>query len=64
MRVADVARYLSVSRRQVYTLRKDHGFPEPRALGVGVPAWRRADVDAWVDSRPAYTPKPRNNRSA
>jgi predicted DNA-binding transcriptional regulator AlpA len=29
-----------------------HGFPKPIALGPNTIAWRRSEVEEWIESRP------------
>ena len=48
-----VAARLSVSGRTIRRLVDGDGFPRPRYLTARAPRWRRADVDAWMSSRPS-----------
>ncbi|MCY4666110.1 MAG: AlpA family phage regulatory protein [Acidimicrobiaceae bacterium] len=53
LRVNDVTAMLNVSRRTLARWRETGRFPEALQLGPNCVGWRRADIDAWLDSRPA-----------
>ena len=55
LRVADVLAATALSRTTLWRRVKTGDFPAPLRLGgAGSRAvgWRRADVEAWIDSRP------------
>ncbi len=41
---------LPFSRATLWRLTKEGRFPKPVKLGLGITAWRRSDVDAWIAS--------------
>ncbi len=43
---------LGIGRSTLYRWIAAKEFPAPVQLGPGVVAWRYADVQAWIDSRP------------
>jgi len=40
---------LGVSRGRAYTISRDRTFPEPAISRTRFRAWRRTDVEAWLD---------------
>ena len=56
LRPRDVLTLLRVSKTTLWRLRRQAGFPQPIQLGPPgsrLFGWRRADVEEWLDSRPA-----------
>jgi prophage regulatory protein len=51
-RPADVCSLLRISRPTLWRLRRAGQFPAPVSLSKRSIGWRRADVEAWVGSRP------------
>lgn len=41
---------LNVNRSTIFRWRQQGRFPEPLQLATQSPRWRRADIDAWLDS--------------
>ena len=54
LRIADVIELTNLSRSTIYTLMREGRFVSPVKLGGNsrILAWRRADIDRWIDSRP------------
>ncbi|MFB6392581.1 helix-turn-helix transcriptional regulator [Polymorphospora lycopeni] len=55
MTAADVARYLGVDRKTVYTNLRDRektGFPEPHRRIGRTPVWREEDLREWREAHP------------
>jgi predicted DNA-binding transcriptional regulator AlpA len=44
---------LCVSRTTVWRMIREHGFPRPIHLAGRRVAWRRIDVEKWLDARAA-----------
>ena len=56
LRPVDAARYLGISRTTLWRLvRDDPDFPRPIRLRRRATAFRRTDLDEWVDRRAAET---------
>ena len=55
LRERDVRALLGVSKVTLWRWRRAGNFPAPIRLGPNVIAWRRADVDEWLASRPLVT---------
>ncbi len=54
LRVPDVCRLVQVSRSALYKLMQtDPTFPRAVRLTARAVAWRRADLDAWIEGLPA-----------
>jgi prophage regulatory protein len=51
-RPADICNLLRISRPTLWRLRRAGQFPAPVSLSKRSIGWRRADVEAWVGSRP------------
>ena len=49
----EVERLVLLSRATLYRLMATGDFPRPVRLAQRSVAWRRADVEEWIDSRPA-----------
>ena len=45
-----VAVRLAISRPLIYSLMRDHGFPQPLKFG-GRSAWREDEIEEWVELR-------------
>jgi predicted DNA-binding transcriptional regulator AlpA len=53
--MAELQRMLAVSRGRAYTISRDRSFPEPAISRTRFRAWRRRDVEAWLDQhRPGW----------
>jgi len=50
-----VLKMTSLSATQLYTAIKKEGFPQPYQIGPRRVAWNRAEVLAWMASRPRGT---------
>ncbi|WP_019558516.1 AlpA family transcriptional regulator [Thioalkalivibrio sp. ALE12] len=51
LRQNDVIRMTGMSRTTIYRLRRRGEFPPPRTLGTTI-AWRRRDVEEWINRLP------------
>ena len=53
LRLRDVTAVTRISRSRIYVFmaRKDDPFPRPIRLGPNSVGWRRAEIEAWLDSR-------------
>lgn len=57
LRIADLKLYLGLSKTAIHNLAKrDPTFPSRVVLGPRAVAWRRAEIDEWLASRPAARP--------
>ncbi len=52
LRMPAVIRYTGLARSTIYRLVAQNKFPAPFKLADRAVAWRRADLEAWVDARP------------
>ena len=52
---SDVTVALGVSRVTLWRLVKHGDFPQPLRIGRNILRWRRADVDAWLETRRAVS---------
>lgn len=50
-RLPTVLDRVGTSKTTVYAMVKAGTFPAPVKIGQRAVAWRRSDVDAWIDSR-------------
>jgi prophage regulatory protein len=55
-RLTDLVPALRISRSTIWSLTAKGEFPRPLKLTRGCTAWRRADVEAWIDRRQADSP--------
>lgn len=53
LRLQAVIRVTGLSRSTVYRLIAHGQFPRPVRLGPRAVAWRRQDLEAWSETRPA-----------
>lgn len=53
LRLPDVLKLVPIARSVLYGMVKEGTFPRPVKLGRRSVAWRRDDVQNWIDSRPA-----------
>lgn len=53
LRMRDVVELTRISRSRIYVLmgRVEDAFPRPIRLGARAVGWRRAEIEAWLDSR-------------
>ena len=49
IRLAEVCRFLSISRSTVYKKLSEKSFPGPVRLGMRTVRWRIEDIEAWRD---------------
>ena len=50
LRLSDLMTYLSVGRTAIYALRSDDAtFPAPVTVGKRAVAWKKFEVDRWID---------------
>ncbi len=52
LRIPNLKEQFGVSRATIYRWIKEYGFPRPVKLGPGTAAWRRSEVEEWVQQRP------------
>ncbi|MFQ5674050.1 MAG: helix-turn-helix transcriptional regulator [Nitrospinales bacterium] len=52
LRAADVCRETRLSRTTLWRLERVGKFPARVQLGERAVGWRRADIEAWIESRP------------
>jgi prophage regulatory protein len=50
-RLPAVLERVNISKTSMYSWMKSGDFPQPVRLGPRSVAWRRSDVDAWIESR-------------
>jgi prophage regulatory protein len=53
IRLADVCRFLGISRSTVYKKLSESSFPKPARLGPRTVRWRVDDIEAWRDAHSA-----------
>jgi prophage regulatory protein len=58
VRKRDLARLLGVDRWTLDNWRRTGRFPQPLKLSEHIVAWRRSDVEAWLEKRRASTRNP------
>ncbi|MGB0499281.1 MAG: helix-turn-helix transcriptional regulator [Rubricella sp.] len=51
LRRSEVEARTRLSRSTIYEWMKVGKFPKPVKLGTRLVAWRRSDIDAWIESR-------------
>ena len=53
LRMSAVVAMTGISRSRIYVFmaREDDPFPKPIRLGPNSVGWRKAEVEAWLDSR-------------
>jgi prophage regulatory protein len=51
LRLPEVIGLVKKSRATIYTDMKRGDFPHPISIGRRAVAWRRTDIDAWMDTR-------------
>ena len=52
-RLPEVVAICGLSRSTIYEMIGRGEFPAPVRLGARAVGWRRSDIEAWLDSRPA-----------
>lgn len=50
--VTDVCKLLRISKPTLWRLRRSGNFPDPTTVTERIFGWRRAEIDAWLGSRP------------
>ncbi len=60
---ANVHGLVPLSAATIWRMVKAGAFPAPVKLGKNSTAWRLSDVEAWVESRPAGTPRGKRLRA-
>ena len=53
MRLPEVMNYVHLSRATIYKLVKANQFPQPRKLTTRAIAWRKEDLDKWIEDLPS-----------
>ena len=52
LRLPEVSAYVKLSKASIYALMSKKQFPKPKKLAERAVAWRKTDVDAWIDALP------------
>ena len=52
LRRPEVERTTGLSRAAIYAMMARGDFPRPRRLGPNSVAWRRSDIDEWIEALP------------
>ena len=52
-RLPAVVTACGISRSTIYEVIRRGDFPAPVKLGARAVGWRRSDIEAWLESRPA-----------
>lgn len=52
MRISDIKKATGMSSASIYRLIAQKKFPAQIELGARMVAWRRHEVQEWIDSRP------------
>ena len=64
LRLRDLTAYIGVGRTAIYALRSDDpNFPAPVSVGKRAVAWKRVEIDKWIEKldkadRPPAEPRP------
>lgn len=53
LRMPSVMQLTGLGRSTIYRLMANYQFPRPVRLGARAVAWRRSELDAWSQTRPA-----------
>jgi prophage regulatory protein len=56
LRLPEVIDLVKKSRATIYMDMRRGDFPQSISIGRRAVAWRRADLDMWLNSRPLSTP--------
>jgi prophage regulatory protein len=56
--IEEVVRFTTYSKPSIYRHIRAGEFPAPLRLGKGRSAWKTADVQGWLDSRPQPLRRP------
>ncbi len=51
MRMKDLVAYCAMSRAYIYDKIKEGSFPAGHKVSIGITAWEKSEVDAWLDQR-------------
>jgi prophage regulatory protein len=51
LRIADICRWLKISKPTFWRLRRQTDFPSPIAISDRVLGWPPAEIQAWLDAR-------------
>ena len=50
-RISDVSAITSLAKSTIWLWVAQDRFPKPLSLSPTVKVWRKADIDAWIESR-------------
>ncbi len=50
-RMKGLTTYCALSRAFIYEKIKEGTFPKGRKVSIGITAWEKSDIDAWLDKR-------------
>jgi prophage regulatory protein len=56
LRLEEVIAMTGLSRSSIYRYESKSAFPRRRQTGPNTVRWLEADIDAWIESRPALAP--------
>ncbi|MBL6945590.1 MAG: AlpA family phage regulatory protein [Rhodospirillales bacterium] len=49
MRMRQLTEYCALSRAYIYQKINEGSFPRGHKLSIGITAWERSEIDAWLD---------------
>jgi len=58
LRLPEVIDLVKKSRATIYMDMRRGDFPQSISIGRRAVAWRRTDLDMWLNSRPQFCPRP------
>jgi prophage regulatory protein len=58
LRLPEVIDLVKKSRATIYLDMRRGDFPQSISIGRRAVAWRRTDLDMWLDARPQFCPLP------
>lgn len=58
LRLPEVIDLVKKSRATIYMDMRRGDFPQSISIGRRAVAWRRTDLDMWLDTRPQFCPLP------
>ena len=59
LRLPEVIDWVKKSRATIYMDMRRGDFPQSISIGRRAVAWRRTDLDMWLDTRPQCCPRPK-----
>lgn len=55
MRMRQLTDYTALSRAYIYQKISEGSFPKGHKVSIGITAWEKSEVDAWLDQRMGET---------